>query len=89
MAAAARVPAGGEKEGRREQVVVEELLILQRGGPGARRPRWRRHGDGDRGGSVTTISTGRRSRGETDLWVPPVRDLSIFPFSEIPALFSI
>ena len=32
MAAAARVPAAGEKEGEEEQQVAGELLILQRGG---------------------------------------------------------
>ena len=46
----------GEKEGEREQHVVEELLILQRG---ARERGGGRggHGDGARGGSVPTVAT--------------------------------
>ena len=48
--------ARGEKEGEREQHVVEELLILQGGA-------WERgggrggHGDGARGSSVPTVAT--------------------------------
>ena len=69
----------GEKEGRGSSRSRRSSLC-SKGGQGAREPRWRRHGDGNRGGSVATVATGRRRRGETDQWVPPVRDLSFFPF---------
>ena len=46
MAAAARVPAAGEKEGEEEQQVAGELLILQRGGQAR----------GGRGGGATAMA---------------------------------
>ena len=51
----------GEKGGRGGAAGRGRGLYPPGGGLGARRPRWRRHGDGDRGGSVTTVATGRRS----------------------------
>ena len=68
--------AAGEKEEERESSRSRRASLCSKGGQGARELRWRRHGDGDRGGSVATVATGRRRRGETDQWVPPVRDLS-------------
>ena len=53
---------GGKRRERRSSEARGSFLSSI-GGPGAREPRWRRHGDGDRGGSVTTVATGRGRRG--------------------------
>ena len=71
----------GESEGEGEHGGHGVLLMPQRGGE-ARGGSRGGHGDGDRGGSVATVATGRRRRGEDDRWVP-LSGLSLFPFFRI------
>ena len=75
----------GESEGEGEQGGHGVLLMPPRGGQ-ARGGSRGVHGDGDRGGSVATVATGRRRRG---WWVPPVRTFSFSCFSEFPVGFCI
>ena len=49
----------GEKEGEEEQRGAEGVLMLQRGGQGARARRWRPRRQGARGASAFPVATGK------------------------------